>query len=143
MQNKLVFNAQQVVGFSPRGYEHDFESRMLVDAESVGSQRLVMNYFVLKPGKSTDPGDHPTPFDEIYYVLRGQGVVYLGPEHEPFDLIPDSVVFIPSGTTHALTNTGSDDLEMITVMPGPLAAGANTLYDERKATWGTSFRLHD
>lgn len=143
MQQKLVFHAKQVVGFSPRGYERDFESRMLVDAESVGSQRLVMNFFMLKPGKSTNPGDHPAPFDEIYYILRGQGVVYLGPEHEPFDLVADTVVFIPHGTTHSLTNTGTGDLEMITVMPGPLPVGANTLYDERKVTWGTSFRLLD
>lgn len=143
MNQKLVFQAQKVVGFSPKGYEADFESRMLVDEESVGSQRLVLNYFLLKSGKSTDPGSHPAPFDEIYYVLRGRGIVYLGSEQEPFEVTPDTVVFIPNGTIHALTNTGEEDLEMITVMPGPLQAGANTLYDERKQTWGTSFRRVD
>ena len=98
MHEKLVFHAQQVEGFSPRGFENDFMSRMLVDQESVGSQRLVMNYFSLKPGKSTDAGKHPAPYDEIYYVLRGQGTVYLGVEQEPFDIAADTVVFIPHDT---------------------------------------------
>lgn len=141
MSKRLVFNAKDVAGFSPKGYEEAFVSRMLVDQESVGSEKLVMNYFVLKPGKSTDPGSHPAPFDEIYYILRGQGTLYLNASRDPHDLVPDTVVFIPSGTIHSVANHGTSDLEMITVMPGPLAEGANTLYDERKERWGTSFKV--
>jgi mannose-6-phosphate isomerase-like protein (cupin superfamily) len=114
---------------------------MLVDHESVGSERLVMNYFILKPGKKTEPGSHPKPFDEIYYVLRGHGKLSLGLSGEPYPIDEDSVAFIPAGTNHSLVNDGIDDLEMITVMPGPLTQGANTLYDERRETWGTSFKL--
>jgi mannose-6-phosphate isomerase-like protein (cupin superfamily) len=141
MSKKLVFSARGVQGFSPQGYEEAFVSRMLVDAESVGSGRMVMNFFLLRPGKSTDAGSHPAPFDEIYYVLRGQGTLYLHDGHEPFELSPDTVAFIPSGTVHFLRNTGTVDLELITVMPGPLVDGVNSLYDERKERWGTSFRL--
>ena len=138
---RLVFNASEVEGFSPAEAQGAFTSRMLVDQESVGSQRLVMNHFTLKPGKSTGAGSHPAPFDEIYYLLHGTGVVYLGPDHQPHDIRPDSYVFIPAGTIHYLTNTGDQDLEMITLMPGPMAAGGNPLYDERKKVWGTSFKL--
>ena len=100
-----------------------------------------MNYFSLKPGKSTDPGSHPKPFDEIYYILRGQGILYLNVTHDPYDLIPNTVSFIPGGTIHSVMNTGLVDLEMITVMPGPLIEGVNTLYDERKKRWGSSFKF--
>jgi mannose-6-phosphate isomerase-like protein (cupin superfamily) len=141
MPKKLVFNAKNVVGFSPQGYEGSFVSRMLIDHESVGSERLVMNHFTLKSGGKTDPGSHPSPFDEIYYVLRGHGKLYLGLSSEPFPLDADSVAFIPAGTDHYLINDGIADLEMITVMPGPLTQGANSLYDERRETWGTSFKL--
>jgi quercetin dioxygenase-like cupin family protein len=62
---------------------------------------------------------------------------------DPYELVPDSVAFIPSGTIHSLVNNGAIDLEMVTVMPGPLDQGANTLYDERKERWGSSFRLEE
>ena len=140
MERKLVFNAKEIEGFSPSGSEDAFESRLLVDQESVGSQRLVMNHFTLRPGKNTDAGSHPAPFDEIYYVLHGRGTVYLGEQREPHAIGPDSYVFIPCGTLHYLVNQSDQDLEMITLMPGPLVKGGNPLYDARKETWGTSFR---
>ena len=141
MKRRLVFNANEVEGFSPSGSEGVFVSRMLVDQESVGSQKVVVNNFILKPGKSTEAGSHPAPFDEIYYVLRGSGIVFLGDEREPHEIQPNSYVFIPGGTLHYLVNNGNQDLEMITIMPGPLPEGVNTLYDMRKKTWGASFRL--
>ena len=140
MEKQLVFNAKEVEGFLPPGSEGAYVSRLLVDPESVGSQKLVMNHFTLKTGKRTYAGSHPAPYDEIYYILRGRGVVYLGDDREAQEAGPDTVVFIPYGTLHYLENTGDEDLEMITVMPGPLVKGANTLYDQRKAAWGTSFK---
>ena len=60
---KYVFNSNNVADFSPAGYEEAFVSRMLIDRDNVGSEKLVMNYFALKPGKKTDQGSHPAPFD--------------------------------------------------------------------------------
>ena len=141
MSKKLVFNAKDVVGFSPAGYEDSYVSRLLIDPESVGSQRLVLNFFTLSPGKNTEPGSHPAPFDEIYYILRGRGILYLNASRDTYNLESDTVAFIPSGTIHWLLNPGTTDLEMITIMPGPLAEGANPLYDDRKRRWGSSFKL--
>ena len=143
MSPKLVFRAQDVMPFSPPGAEAAFESRLLIDPSGVGSTDLVVNHFLLKPGHHTDPGAHPKPYDEIYYVLRGQGRVSLGNPPEDTDLTPDMVVFIAGGTRHALLNTGPDDLEIITMMPHPMRPGINGLYDERLRAWGTGFRLVD
>jgi mannose-6-phosphate isomerase-like protein (cupin superfamily) len=141
MSRRLVIRTEEVAGFSPAGAEDSYVSRMLVDRESVGSDALVVNHFTLRPGKRTAPGHHPSPYDEVYYVLRGRGVVGLGDPPEGFELEPDTVVFIPSGTTHAVENTGAEDLVMLTVMPQQLVQGANALYDERRRTWGSSFKL--
>jgi len=135
-----VFNIRKVADFSPEGYENAFVSKMLIDSESVGSEKLVMNYFALKPGKKTDQGSHPAPFDEVYYVLRGHAIVYLGESQDAFEIEPDTVVFIPHNTLHYLVNNGPDELEMITVMPGPMQEGVNSIYDERKKKWGSSFK---
>lgn len=141
MSRRLVIRTEEVAGFAPAGAEDSYVSRMLVDRESVGSDALVVNHFTLRPGKGTAPGHHPDPYDEVYYVLRGRGVVSLGDPPEAFELEPDTVVFIPSGTTHAVENTGTDDLALLTVMPHQLVEGANALYDERRRTWGSSFKL--
>ena len=74
---------------------------------------------MLRPGKSTPSGSHPTPYDELYYVLSGLGVLHLGGKPEVYDVSPDWVASIPGGTPHALHNTGNQDLELLTIMPLP------------------------
>jgi quercetin dioxygenase-like cupin family protein len=138
---EYVFNVKNVADFSPEGYQDAFVSRMLIDSESVGSEKLIVNYFALKPGKKTDPGSHPAPFDEVYYILKGHGMVYLGKSQKAHEIEPGSVVFIPHDTLHCLWNNSTDEMEMITIMPGPLKEGANFVYDERKQKWGKSFML--
>jgi quercetin dioxygenase-like cupin family protein len=141
VNNRYVFNVMDVAGFSPKGAEDAYVSRMLVDRESVGSNSLTVNHFTLKAGKRTEAGSHPTPFDEFYYVLSGTGWVELGSPPEVFPVRPGTIAFIPRGTDHALRCDERADLELITVMPEQPVPGANSVYDERLKTWGTSFRM--
>lgn len=147
-----VIRARDVAPFCPKGADGDYHSRLLVDDESTGSRDLVVNLFTLMPGKSTYPGTHPPPYDEVYYILRGRGILTLGnptapkneaPKHgaPKHDVGPDTLAFIPAGTVHQLENTGSEPLDMLTMMPHLPVPGVNTLYDARKREWGTSFRL--
>lgn len=49
----------------------------------------------------TEGGSHShREYDEVYYVLSGQGVLELGDEHH--SLRPGAVAVIPAGTQHAL-----------------------------------------
>lgn len=108
----------------------------------MGAQALVVNLFTLRPGKTTGPGgSHPAPYDEVYYVLRGHGLLHLGDPAETTEVGPDSVAFIPGGTIHWVDNTGDENLDLITIMPGPLREGVNSVYDGRRQAWGTGFRL--
>ena len=141
MSSRLVFNVQDVTGFSPPRAEHTFVSRMLIDQESVGSKALIVNHFTLKAGKRAGGESHPDPYDEFYYVLRGDGIVRLGDPPEAWELKPGTVVFVPSGTVHSLENTGTEDLELITGMAQQPVEGVNAVYDARRRAWGTSFRL--
>lgn len=141
MSRQLVFSVYDVEAFSPKGQEGVFTSAMLIDKESVGSQRLVVNRFIVKSGKKTEPGIHADPYDEFYYVLRGKGLLLLGNPEDEIEIAPDMVAFIPSGTWHHLENRASEDLVILTVMPAQLVEGVNPVYDERRRTWGTTFRL--
>lgn len=142
MKRTLVFKAQDVQGFAPETANGTFVSRLLIDSDGVGSRWLVMNLFTLRAGGTTGPGGHhPAPFDEVYYILRGHGLLHLGDPVETYEIGPDSVAFIKGGTTHWIDNTGDGDLDLLTVMPGPMKEGINSVYDARRRSWGGGFRL--
>lgn len=141
MTRRLVFKAKDVEGFSLSGAEDAFVSRLLVDKEGVGANSFVINHFTLRPGKSTERGSHPSPFEEAYYVLSGTGRVRLGAPPETYEIGPGWIVFIPAGTQHCVENLGSSDMEILTVMTAPMKEGINAVYDGRIKEWGTSFKL--
>jgi mannose-6-phosphate isomerase-like protein (cupin superfamily) len=88
--------------FSPPEFQDVFLSRMLLDGDNSGSDRLQVNHCVLKPGCGLPGAVHRPPYDEIYYVLSGEAVLRM--DDEDHDLGKDTLVFIPGGTFHALTN---------------------------------------
>jgi mannose-6-phosphate isomerase-like protein (cupin superfamily) len=142
MSKPKVIDVDDVMGYSPPGAAGKYLSRLLIDGESVGSDNLVLNHFTLYPGESTYLGSHPAPYEEVYYILKGVGELLLGgPEGERYAVRPNMVAYIPSEMPHQITNVGDVPLEMLTMMPFHPKPGANTLYDDRKRQWGTSFRL--
>ena len=139
MPRGTVVKADRVMPFSPPGAEDTYISRMLIDESNSGSRRLQVNHGVVKAGQSLSGAAHPEGSDEIYYVLSGEAVLNL--DGEDYDLEKDTVVFIPGGTFHALTNKSqTEDFVIITVWPGTPEPGANEVYDLRKESWGTSYR---
>jgi len=142
MNKPRVVTVGEIEGFSPASLGGSYVSRLLIESEGVGSSRLMVVHATLKPG--TSPGEgaaHPAPYDEAYYILRGQGRMEFGDEDEPYDVGPDAAIFIPAGVVHKITNTGTQDLEFLTLWPLiPAEEGINGVYDERKRLWGTNFR---
>ena len=141
MPKTLIFKAMDVMDFS-LSEEGAWESRLLIDRENTGADSVLMTHFTVKPGQAMGEAvGHPQPYNEIYYVLAGEGVVHVGDPLERRKLSAGVVVFIPAGTKHRVENTGTNDLEFLTVMPGPLRAGVNPVYDGRLRAWGTTFKL--
>lgn len=138
-----VVKVRDVMGFAPKEMEGDYISRLLIEAEGVGSKRLMVVHATLKPGKSAGGGGaHPEPYDEAYYILRGQGRMEFDEGAETYEVGPDTAIYIPAGTWHRITNTGDEDLEFLTLWPlQPATEGVNSVYDERLRAWGCSFRL--
>ena len=139
MARGSVVKAKDVMPFVPPGFEGQFTSTMLLDGESCGSTKIVVNHFRLKGGGSTPESIHQAPYDEVYYVLSGQALLVLdGVEHI---IEKDTIVFIPGGTPHSLCNKSeTEDYVMLSIWPLQPEPGAHELYDTRKKMWGTSFR---
>ena len=145
MEKAKVIKVSEIMGFSPSGSEGGYSSRLLIEPEGVGSSRLTLVHATLKPNLAPyEPAAHPVPYDEAYYILRGQGKVEFDGGKESYDVGPDTAVFIPAGTLHTIINTGTEALEFLGIMPlVPTEESQHGLYFERIKAWGTSFRKID
>ena len=146
-KKNVVYNVSQVKSFSPEGKEDSYSSRLLVDKESVGSEIMVMNEFTLKAGKQTYEGNHGDGFDEIYYLLEGRVLLYLQEmgtsNYKEYNFHKGSYAFIKGGRGHYMVNPYDEEAVLLTIMSKYPNKGVNSVYDERKVKWGTSFRLEN
>lgn len=145
-QADLVVRALEVEEFAMPGDEHVYRSQCLIDGESVGSKDLNVNRGTLKAGQKLKGDSHPAGSDECYYVLHGRAKLALGGDPhtgegaEVIDVEPETAIFIPGGTYHALDNPYDEDLVILTLWPRLPRPGDNGIYDARLKAWGTSFR---
>ena len=139
MKKGTVVKATTVMPFTPKGYERQFESKMLIDRTNSASEKLQVNQFVLKPGCRTEGAIHREPYDEVYYILSGEAVLHLG--EEAHDIGEDTIVFIPGGTFHSLENKSqTEDFVLLTIWHTHPERGVNEVYDMRQEAWGKTFR---
>jgi len=147
MQKRVVFHESQVKPFSPKEANGEYSSKLLIDKIGMDSELMILNEFTLKAGCQTYKGHHGQDYDEAYYLLSGEGVLYLeNPdtgEYEPFQVKQGSYAFIKGGRGHYIENIGEEDLVFLTFMPRNPRPGINSVYDARLAEWGTSFKLID
>ncbi|MCR9262259.1 MAG: cupin domain-containing protein [Pseudomonadaceae bacterium] len=97
----------------------DFEA-----ARAVRSAKLNELGFVavcMAPGEANDGHSH-TIVEEMLIVQKGHGQIQI--ENDTFDLCPGSVAIVPAGKFHAVCNTGSENLEAVTVF--------NSNFDRKK-----------
>ena len=66
----------------------------------------------MAPGDA-NPGHSHTLVEEIVIVQKGEGQIQI--ENETFDLCAGSVAIIPAGRFHSVCNTGSENLETVTI----------------------------
>jgi quercetin dioxygenase-like cupin family protein len=64
---------------------------------------------------------HVDAYNHAFYFISGTGTVTIGEQSWP--LKPGTIVKIPSGLTHAFTNTGADDLTFLVLYDPPHVSG--------------------
>lgn len=90
----------------------------------------------LRPDTGSPPGVSlstvNTGIDEIWYFLRGQGLVWLKDSHggQPIEAYPGVSVTIPEGTVFQFRNTGTEPLEFLCITMPPWSPGTNEAVDE-------------
>ena len=88
----------------------DREFRIVADPDHGGLQSAT--HFVGYIPTSKAPFHFHT-YDEVIYVLDGEGTFHAGETHEP--LRPGSRITLPARTVHCLENTGSEVMRVVAV----------------------------
>ncbi len=79
---------------------------------------------LIPPGRAPD---HFHTYDEVLYVLEGEGLVEIGGEQAP--LRPGSCVHLPARLVHCLANTGDSELRVLGVFR-PAGSPAEAYYPD-------------
>lgn len=103
---RFVFAEDEVEGTRAEG---DTAVEKLIQGPHTGSSVLEQRVIRYAPGRSL-PRSEPDR-DELMYVVSGKGTLEL--EGEPYDLEPESGVYVRAGEEYAIENEGVDDLVLV------------------------------
>ena len=89
---------------------------MLFDASELQGI-LFFAHGELKPGKMLEA--HIDPYEEIYYVLKGQAMMRVGDDEQ--QVTAGDAIWIPYGFLHGMVNNGSEDCIVVVAAAMPRA----------------------
>ena len=81
----------------------------VVSPKTVESKNLRFALGVFNPDEGLVPHIHPES-EEVYYVIKGKGTVYIGEERKEISIEPEIALYIPPGTIHGVKNTGKEKI---------------------------------
>jgi mannose-6-phosphate isomerase-like protein (cupin superfamily) len=103
---QFVFAQDDVDGIRADG---DTALEKLIQGPHTGSSVLEQRVIRYAPGRSLPRGEPDR--DELMYVVSGKGTLELN--GEPYDLEPESGVYIRAGETYTVENEGADELLVV------------------------------
>jgi len=84
---------------------------MLGENGAINGDHFCQGYVVIYPGGSVPAHDHFTV--ESYTIIKGTGEMTV--DGEVRSVGPGDFIYMPSGQSHGLVNTGTEDLHMMFV----------------------------
>ncbi|MFD7446252.1 MULTISPECIES: cupin domain-containing protein [unclassified Streptomyces] len=93
-------------------------SESVIDKDYTGLYSAQLG--LIGPGGSSKP--HRDPYNHAFYFIRGTGTVQVA--DETADLVPGTIVKVPTGKVHSFVNTGEDDLVFLVIYDPPYVAGS-------------------
>jgi mannose-6-phosphate isomerase-like protein (cupin superfamily) len=77
--------------------------------DNVGAKNFRFSISYFDPNEGLQVHIHPES-EEVYYVISGEGIVYLGLEKKEIPIQPGMSLYVDAGTPHGVTNTGKEKL---------------------------------
>jgi mannose-6-phosphate isomerase-like protein (cupin superfamily) len=105
------------------------EIRSILDRTNSTARNQSLAEATIPPGMATDEHVHPQA-EEIYYVLRGRGLMTLAGEQRAVG--SGDGVLIPPGTRHTIRNVGQEPLVILCCCAPPYSHADTVLTDGGK-----------
>lgn len=110
---------------------------ILVSKDSLGAKTVSFIEVHIKPGEYTNPPHLHTDFEEVIYIKEGIAEIWL--EGDFARVKKGDAVLIPIDAKHAVKNTGTSMLQLLTVFPYPDRSKGHVDYEEcRIPKWDRS-----
>lgn len=74
--------------------------------------RYSLAHAKVKPGQSSLP--HRLKTSEVYYILEGEGIMYV--DDESAAVHPGHAIYVPPNSTQHIKNTGNSDLKFLCIV---------------------------
>ena len=91
-----------------------------------GAQNFAMRYYQLEPGGSSRKEQHP--YDHGILILQGRGEVLIDQDISSFER--GDIIYIPPDALHQLSNTGTELVDFICVIPARREKGGKIVWAE-------------
>ncbi|HDI46806.1 MAG TPA: cupin domain-containing protein [Candidatus Methanomethylia archaeon] len=111
---KYVVSIDETRTFVPPGHVK-CTTRALLEEANVGCKNFSMFRSEFDVGGIAEPHTHP--FEQAYYVLRGEGIITIGDQE--FKVKEGDSVYCPPNISHAVKNTGNEPLWLLVVNAPP------------------------
>jgi len=79
----------------------------IISNKKGGTKTQSLDLGIFKPGEGLYPHIHPNS-EEIYFVLRGKGTVFVGKRKKQLPIKENQVIYIPANMPHGVTNTSKE-----------------------------------
>jgi len=89
-------------------------ARMVLTSSFLKSMEFFA-YAVVPPGNELE--EHIDPLEEIYFILQGSGLMKVGADER--EVGTGDAIWIPTGDSHGLKNTGTETIAIIVVAAYP------------------------
>ena len=99
-------------------------SFVMLCSPAVGCNSVTQFIGLIPPGRAPD---HFHRYDEVIYVLDGEGVLEIDDEQAP--ITTGTCIYLPRGLVHCLANTGGDELRLLGVFT-PAGSPAAAYYPD-------------
>lgn len=103
---------EKLVTSEEKGKELQLKGRRVIwlqKPETTGGRYSSVCIVELEPGNRALPAHAHTNGEETIYIIKGNGKVLIG--DETAEIHPGSLVLVPQGVPHMLSNTGSEPLK--------------------------------
>ena len=113
MNQKAFITALEDVPWAASEHNPGLQYKLLIDASRAETDGFSFGILKLEPGAVLAPHHHDP--QESYFILEGEALMHLNDAEQ--EVGPGSVVYIPRGDLHGISNTGSEPLVFIWTFP--------------------------